>query len=60
MAKKVYYLVGLLIMAMDVAAGILGIEAEVAQNKVLVKFMHLYVHSLLFGYTVEDKVNGIP
>ncbi|CDO99699.1 unnamed protein product [Coffea canephora] len=33
MAKKVYYLVGLLIMAMDVAAGILGIEAEVAQNK---------------------------
>ncbi|XP_027163782.1 uncharacterized protein LOC113763977 [Coffea eugenioides] len=33
MSKKVYYLVGLLIMAMDVAAGILGIEAEVAQNK---------------------------
>nr|XP_027111608.1 uncharacterized protein LOC113730851 isoform X2 [Coffea arabica] len=33
MVKEVYYIVGLLIMVMDVVAGILGIQAEVAQNK---------------------------
>ncbi|KAJ6333681.1 hypothetical protein OIU77_009536 [Salix suchowensis] len=34
MARNIGFLVCLLIMALDVAAGILGIEAEVAQNKV--------------------------
>ncbi|KAF9672208.1 hypothetical protein SADUNF_Sadunf11G0016800 [Salix dunnii] len=34
MAKNFGFLVCLLIMALDVAAGILGIEAEAAQNKV--------------------------
>ena len=50
MVKEVYYIVGLLIMVMDVVAGILGIQAEVAQNKVLVKFMHLYIHSLVWKH----------
>ncbi|CDO99697.1 unnamed protein product [Coffea canephora] len=35
MVKMVYYIVGLLIMVMDVVAGILGIQAEVAQNKAI-------------------------
>ncbi|XP_030451995.1 protein DESIGUAL 2 [Syzygium oleosum] len=34
MAKNAGFLICLLIMAMDVVAGILGIEAEIAQNKV--------------------------
>ncbi|KAG6754722.1 hypothetical protein POTOM_040516 [Populus tomentosa] len=34
MAKNIGFLVCLLIMALDVVAGILGIEAEMAQNKV--------------------------
>ncbi|KAB5533897.1 hypothetical protein DKX38_016983 [Salix brachista] len=34
MARNIGFLVCLLIMVLDVAAGILGIEAEVAQNKV--------------------------
>ena len=34
MAKLVGALICLLIVAMDVMAGILGIEAEIAQNKV--------------------------
>ncbi|GAV74991.1 DUF1218 domain-containing protein [Cephalotus follicularis] len=34
MAKNVGFLVCLLIMVMDIVAGILGIEAEMAQNKV--------------------------
>lgn len=34
MAKNYGFLICLLIMAMDVVAGILGIEAEIAQNKV--------------------------
>ncbi|KAJ8761560.1 hypothetical protein K2173_004336 [Erythroxylum novogranatense] len=34
MAKNIGFLICLLIMAMDVVAGILGIEAELAQNKV--------------------------
>lgn len=34
-AKTIGYLVCLLIMVMDITAGILGIQAEIAQNKVL-------------------------
>ncbi|KAL3519570.1 hypothetical protein ACH5RR_017719 [Cinchona calisaya] len=33
MIKEVYYFVGLLIIIMDVVAGILGIQAEIAQNQ---------------------------
>lgn len=34
MAKNIGFLICLLIMALDVSAGVLGIEAEIAQNKV--------------------------
>lgn len=34
MAKNIGVLICLLIMALDIVAGILGIEAEIAQNKV--------------------------
>jgi hypothetical protein len=34
MARNVGFFICILILAMDVSAGILGIEAEIAQNKV--------------------------
>ncbi|KAL5772603.1 hypothetical protein ACOSP7_012210 [Xanthoceras sorbifolium] len=41
MAKNIGFLICLLIMAMDVTAGVLGIEAEIAQNKV--KHLRLWI-----------------
>lgn len=35
MVKNAGFLVGVFIMVVDTVAGILGIEAEIAQNKVL-------------------------
>ncbi|XVE87870.1 hypothetical protein DITRI_Ditri19aG0023100 [Diplodiscus trichospermus] len=36
MARNYVFLICLLIMALDIVAGILGIEAEIAQNKVMI------------------------
>ena len=38
MARNYGFLVCLLIMILDIIAGILGIEAEIAQNKVFLSF----------------------
>lgn len=40
MARNIGLLVCLLVMMMDVVAGILGIEAELAQNKVIVTYIY--------------------
>ena len=40
MARNIGLLVCLLVMVMDVVAGILGIEAELAQNKVIVTYIY--------------------
>lgn len=43
MSRNVGFFICFLILAMDVSAGILGIEAEVAQNKV--HYMHTHTHT---------------
>lgn len=45
MAKNCGFLVCILVLVLDIAAGILGIQAEIAQNKVLslIKTKDIYV-----------------
>lgn len=61
--KNLGFLVCLLIMALDVTAGILGIEAEIAENKASYKFNWKFyfgiwvcivmVTLIIFGWTGE-------
>ena len=63
MAKRMGPVICLLIMIMDIVAGILGIEAQVAQNKVYMCFFHLINVVLDFflkvSYTQIRKIRSI-
>jgi len=56
MAKNYGFLVCILVLVLDIVAGILGIQAEIAQNKVLLYISQILTMSLVLMFWDGDRL----